>query len=188
MISNTIEQGKKQGELSSLNKWTDAGCPKHMKGWKTSLKNATMKADAVRRLIAREAHPKGAVTCLSIADCFFLLRLPLSPLPDGFLLCGFIQNSITFEEGSEREMGHSRHSRGSKLAPRNASPLTQTILATREWGRAALLRLARWILRWWFIRISHFKPVSACHTFSWAIYSEGTLLLADVSRWLFISS
>lgn len=77
---------------------------------------------------------------------------------------------------SKRNGALSQHSRGSELAPRNASPShirTQTISAIDDWGFTALLQLARWILRWWFIRISHFKSLLLCHTFSRAVRTEG---------------
>lgn len=60
----------------------------------------------------------------------------------------------------ERNGPLSQHSLSSELALRNASPSlirTQTISAIDDRGFTALPQLARWILRWWFIRISHFK-------------------------------
>lgn len=69
---------------------------------------------------------KGAVTCLSFFDCFLPQASTFSPPWQCFFLSGFIQNSITFKEGSAKEMGRSLNTlRGLDLAPRNASlPLT----------------------------------------------------------------
>lgn len=97
---------------------------------------------------------------------------------------------------SKRNGALSQRSRGPELAPRNASTShtrTQTISAIYDLGSSALLQLARWLLRWWFIQISHFRSLLLCHTFSRAVHTEEpgaqfwTWAISDVSGWLFIS-
>lgn len=108
---------KKELPLPSFYKWVDTGCPEKKKN-EIFERNSpfaehppTMKAYPVKRLTAR--HPlkgkliqKGAVTCLSLFDCFLPPASTRTPVPRQCLLRGgFIPNSITFRGGLRRRNG-----------------------------------------------------------------------------------
>lgn len=126
-------------------KWVDTGCPEKENKKKNEIfqRNSpfpehppTMKAYPVKRLTAR--HPlkgkliqKGAVTCLSLFDCFLPAASTCTPVPRQCLLRGgFIPNSITFRGGLRRRNGQlSLNTPGHPPSPlelgpppRNASP------------------------------------------------------------------
>lgn len=176
MISNTIDEGKffflkKELALPSIYKWVDTGCPEKKKIFERNSPfpehPPTMKAYPVKRLTAH--HPlkgkliqKGAVTCLSLFDCFLLPASTRTPVPRQCLLhSGFIPNSITFRGGLHGRNGQlSLNTPGHhplELVPplRNASPshiFSQAIFSNWRPG-FTLLQLGRWILRW-FIRLN----------------------------------
>lgn len=155
----------------------------HTGGRGGSLGNPTMKAYPVKHLRLPFFKEKLIQEVLSPAShsliVFFSFSSSIHFLPT---LTVFppqrIHPKFNYFRGgfSQRNGALSQHSWGSELALRNASPShthTQTISAIDECGFTALLQLGRWILRWWFIRVSRFKSLFLCHTFSRAVHTEG---------------
>lgn len=107
----------------------------------------------------------------------FFLKHPLSPRPDSVSSSADSSKiQLLSRRVQQEKWGTLSTLSGEELALRNASPSharTQTISAIDGWDFTALLQLARWILRWWFIRISHFKSPLLCHAFSQAVPTEG---------------
>lgn len=139
MIRNTIEEKKKQEELpppppppfQQMNRYwmskKNIKSPKEIVlSWTSHIESLSCQASHSVPSFKGKLIPKGAVTCLSFFDCFLPQASTFSPPWQCFLLSGFIQNSITFKEGSAKEMGRSLNTLGGpELAPRNASlPLT----------------------------------------------------------------
>lgn len=117
---------------------------------------------------------KGAVTCLSFFDCFSS-GIPSLTVEDSFLLSGFIQNSITFEEGSAREMGHSLNTLGPVVGPEeciSVSHLHTNIFSNRRL-RLYCFTEARQVDIEMMIYTDLSFQVSLAHTFSRAVHTEG---------------
>lgn len=86
----------------------------------------------------------------------------------------------------KRDGALSQHSRGSELAPRNASQShAQTVSEIYDRDFNALVQLARWTLRWWFIRISNFISLLLCHTLL-GVHIEGPLSFFLSHIWCFL--
>lgn len=174
----------------------DTRCPRKIWNcflvfFKSSLKNPPVKACPVKHFAVYHSLKRS-----SSKSCCHLPLIPWLFFPQAstfvftltVLPSQWIHPKFNYFWGGfrKRDGALSQHSRGSELAPRNTSQShAQTVWQIYDRDFNALVQLARWTLRWRFIRISNFISLLLCHTLL-GVYIEGPLSffpISDVSWW-----